>query len=154
MDVDSIETVYTELLKQVIRKKKFKNLLHKKRYLVAVDGTQKYVMDECWDKRYPRRKVRGKDGEYEYYAYVLEAVLIFANGMVLPLMSTFLENSPELEAIENDEQWKQDCELNAFYRLAKRLKKPFPNCTLPCYWMGCMQTGRLWKFAVKTNGTS
>lgn len=127
MDVDCIETVYTDLLKQVIRKKKFKNLLHKKRYLVAVDGTQKYVVDECWDKRYLRREVRGKDGEYEYYAYVLEAVLIFANGMVLPLMSEFLENSPELEAIENNEAWKQDCELKAFYRLAKRLKKTFPK---------------------------
>ncbi len=44
MDVDCIETVYTDLLKQVIRKKKFKNLLHKKRYLVAVDGTQKYLL--------------------------------------------------------------------------------------------------------------
>ncbi len=127
MDVDSIEAAYTELLKQNIRKKRFKNLLHKNRYLVAVDGTQKYVMDECWDNRYPRRAVRGKDGEYHYYAYVLEAVLIFANGMVLPLMSEFLENSPELEAIENDEAWKQDCELKAFYRLAKRLKKTFPK---------------------------
>lgn len=127
MDVDSIETAYTELLKQNIRKKRFKNLLRKNRYLVAVDGTQKYFMGECWNERYLRRAVRGKDGEYHYYAYVLEAVLIFANGMVLPLMSEFLENSPELETIENNETWKQDCELKAFYRLAKRLKKTFPK---------------------------
>ncbi len=32
MDVDSIETAYHELLKQNIRKKRFKNMLHKKRY--------------------------------------------------------------------------------------------------------------------------
>jgi len=118
--VGQLETIYIDTLKGLIRKKRFKNLLHKDRYLVAIDGTQKYVMDECGDKRYLRRKIKGKDGEYQYYAHVLEAVLIFANGMVLPLMSEFLENSLELEVIENDEKWKQDCELKAFYRLAKR----------------------------------
>jgi hypothetical protein len=51
---------------------------------------------------YLRRKIRGKDGEYQYYAYVLEAVLLFLGGMVLPLVSVFLENSAELETIEND----------------------------------------------------
>lgn len=127
LDVAEIETIYIDLLRKLIRKKKFQNFLHQKRYLVAVDGTQKYVMNECWDERYLRRKIRGKDGEYQYYAYVLEAVLILSNGMVLPLMSIFLENSAELEAVENDEEWKQDCELKAFYRLAKRLKQEFPK---------------------------
>ncbi|MFO7952891.1 MAG: hypothetical protein R6U91_08855, partial [Bacillota bacterium] len=55
---------------------------------------------------------------------------ILSNGMVLPLLSEFLENSPELEAIENAEQWKQDCELKGFYRLAERLKKEFPKLNL------------------------
>jgi len=145
MDVDSIETVYNELLKQSIRQKRFKNLLHKKRYLLAVDGTLKYVMDECWDKRFLRRKVRGKDGEYKYYAYVLEAVLIFTNGMVLPFMSEFLKNSPELEAIENNEQWKQDCELKAFYRLAKRLKKTFPKLPVTLLLDGLYANGPVMK---------
>lgn len=145
MDVDSIETAYHELLKQNMRKKRFKNLLNKKRYLVSVDGTQKYVMDECWDNCYPRRAVQGKDGEYHYYAYVLEAVLIFANGMVLPLMSEFLKNSPELEAIENDEAWKQDCELKAFYRLAKRLKKTFPKLPVTLLLDGLYANGPVMK---------
>lgn len=127
IDVTKIEIIYIDMLRKLIRKKKFQNLLQQKRYVVAVDGTQKYVMEECWDERYLRRKVRGKDGEYQYYAYVLEAVLIFSNGMVLPLMSIFLENNKELEAIEDKEKWKQDCELKAFYRLAKRLKKEFPK---------------------------
>lgn len=127
IDVAKIEIIYIDMLRKLIRKKKFQNLLQQKRYVVAVDGTQKYVMDECWDERYLRRKVRGKDGECQYYAYVLEAVLIFSNGMVLPLMSIFLENNKELEAIEDKEKWKQDCELKTFYRLAKRLKKEFPK---------------------------
>lgn len=130
IEVAKIETIYIQMLKKLIRKKKFQNLLQQKRYLVAVDGTQKYIMNECWDERYLRRKVKGKDDEYQYYAYVLEAVLIFSNGMVLPLMSVFLENSKEQETIENDEEWKQDCELKAFYRLARRLKQEFPKLPL------------------------
>jgi len=143
MDVGQIETLYNDMLRNLIRKKTFKDLLHKKRYLVAVDGTQKYVMDECWDERYPRRKIWDKDGnfKYQYYAYVLEAVLIFSNGMVLPLMSVFLENSPELEAIENDEEWKQDCELKAFYRLAKRLKQKYPKLPLTLLMDGLYANG-------------
>jgi len=49
------------------------------------------------------------------------------NGMVLPFLSEFLENSMELEEIESDEEWKQDCELKAFLRLAKRLKKNYQD---------------------------
>ena len=148
MDVTQIEAAYLDLLKKLIRKKTFQNLLHQKRYLVAVDGTQKYVMNECWDERYLRRKV-GKNGEHQYYAYVLEAVLIFSNGMVLPLFSEFLENTPELEAIENDEVWKQDCELSAFHRLAKRLKREFPKLPLTLLLDGLYANGPVMKVCLK-----
>jgi hypothetical protein len=149
MDVSKIETAYIQILKKLIRKKKFQNLLHQKRYLVAVDGTQKYIMDECWDKRYLRRKTKGEDGDYQYYAYVLEAVLVFSNGMILPLMSEFLENSSELEAIENDEDWKQDCELKAFYRLAKRIKKEFPKLPITLLLDGLYAKGPVIELCIK-----
>jgi hypothetical protein len=151
MDVSQIETLYLDMLKQLIRKKTFKSLLHKNRYLVAVDGTQKYVMNECWDERYPKRKVRGKEGEYKYYVYVLEAVLILSNGMVLPLMSVFLDNSLALEHIENDEEWKQDCELKAFYRLAKRLKTKFPKLPLTLLLDGLYAKGPVMEICFKNN---
>jgi ferredoxin len=155
-DVETIESIYIDLLKQLIAKKKFKHLLHKGRYLVAVDGTQKYVMSECADERYLRRSVPGTENEYQYYAYVLEAVLIFSNGMVLPLLSEFLENSPELERIENDDKWKQDCELKAFYRLAARLKRMFPRLRLTLLLDGLYANGPVmeicrknkWGFAI------
>jgi hypothetical protein len=156
IDVAMIESIYIDLLKQLIAKKKFKHLLHKGRYLVAVDGTQKYVMSECADERYLRRRVPGTENEYQYYAYVLEAVLIFSNGMVLPLLSEFLENSPELERIENDDKWKQDCELKAFYRLAARLKRIFPRLRLTLLLDGLYANGPVmeicrrnrWGFAI------
>lgn len=149
MDVSKIETAYIQILKKLIRKKKFQNLLHQKRYLVAIDGTQKYIMDECWDERYLCRKVKDKDGDYKYYACVLEAVLVFSNGMVLPLMSEFLENNSELEAIENDEEWKQDCELKAFYRLAKRIKKEFPKLPITLLLDGLYANGPVIELCIK-----
>jgi len=149
IDLDQLENIYIDMLRGLIRKKKFKNLLNNNRYLVAVDGTQKYVMAHCWDPRYLKRKIRGKDDEYHYYAYVLEAVLIFSNGMVLPLMSEFLENSSELESIESDEKWKQDCELKAFYRLAERLKKEFPKLKLTLLLDGLYAKGPVMKTCFK-----
>lgn len=106
-------------------------------------------MDTCHDERYLRRKIH--DGEYQYYAYVLEAVLVFSNGMVLPLMSEFLENTPELEAIENDEEWKQDCELKAFYRLAARIKKRFPRLAITLLLDGLFANGPAIDLCLKNN---
>lgn len=148
MDVAQIETIYNDLLRDLIRKKTFRKLLHKKRYLIAIDGTQKYIMKECWDERYLHRTV-GKDGKQQYYAYVLEAVLIFSNGMVLPLRSEFLENSPELEKITDDKEWKQDCELKAFYRLARRLKKEFPRLPLTLLLDGLYAKGPVLEICLK-----
>lgn len=149
IDVEQIQTTYVELLKQLIRKKIFKELLHNKRYLVAIDGTQKYAMDEQWDERFLRRKIKGGDGEYQYYAYVLEAVLVFTNGMVIPLVSTFLENSEELEAIETYEDWKQDCEKKAFYRLAEQLKKYFPKLRITLLLDGLYANGPIFELCRK-----
>lgn len=141
MDVVRIEDEYMGLLRKLIRKKTFRNLLHRKRYLVAMDGTQKYVMPEQWDPRYLRRRIQGKKDEYQYYAYVLEAVLVFANEMVLPLLSEFLENSKALESIEDEEKWKQDCERKAFHRLAGRLKKQFPKLPITLLLDGLYANG-------------
>lgn len=149
IDLEQLENIYIDMLRGLIRKKKFKNLLQNNRYLVAIDGTQKYVMTRCWDPRYLKRKICGKDGQYQYYAYVLEAVLIFSNGMVLPLMSEFLENTSELESIEKDEDWKQDCELKSFYRLAERLKKEFPKLKLTLLLDGLYANGPVMKTCLR-----
>jgi hypothetical protein len=141
IDVSQIEMVYTDLLRKLIIKKTFQNMLLHKRYLIAIDGTQKYRMSEQWDSRYLRRKIKGEDGEYQYYAYVLEAVLVFTNGMVLPLISEFLENSEELERVEDEEEWKQDCERKAFHRLAQRIKKQFPKLAITLLLDGLYANG-------------
>ena len=58
----------------------------------------------------------------QYFVYVLEASLAFHNGLVIPLLSEFLEY-----AKGDTEADKQDCELRAFARLSERLKALFPR---------------------------
>jgi len=78
--------------------------------LVVIDGT---LQD------------RGRDtpGKLARYRYVVEAKLVGPEGTMFPLMTEFVNvRDPILE--------KEDCELNAFRRLAKRLKAEFPRQAL------------------------
>ena len=64
---------------------------------------------------------RTKNVVTKYYKYVLEAKLVFGN-IVINIDSEWIENK-EL----NSENEKQDCEVNAFKRMAPRLKKNYPK---------------------------
>lgn len=116
------------LVQQLIRQKKFSRYLISHCYPIAIDGTQKLQRDWLWAEECLERQVQTKqeDGTVgtrpQYYVYVLEAKLAFANGMTIPLFSDFLDYSTG-----DQEKNKQDCELKAFYRLAERLKEYFPR---------------------------
>jgi len=87
-------------------------------FLVAVDGTGVLTFgarhcDYCLTKKL-------HNGKTLYYHPALEAKLVTANGFAFSLMTEFIENlDPQAD--------KQDCELQAFYRLSKRLKARFPH---------------------------
>ncbi len=129
IDVSQIEQAHVELVNQFIRNKKFCRHLINNGYPIAIDGSQKTAFAILWDEHLLQRKSKRKtdigadeEPDYEYYVYVLEASLSFRNGMVIPLMSEFLEYQPG-----EGEQSKQDCEQKAFHRLAARIKKAFPR---------------------------
>ena len=120
--VEEIEESMLELFEHLVKKKKFRNYLINKNYVIAIDGSQKFMRTEPWAKEPLVRHV-GKDKQAQYYVYVIEAVVIFENGITLPLMSEFLNNE-EYRDVSSD---KQDCERKAFYRFAQRIKKRFPK---------------------------
>ena len=64
---------------------------------------------------------RTRDGKTKYYKYVLEAKVVFGN-IVISIDSEWIENTSL-----NNENQKQDCEVNAFKRIACRIKKTFPK---------------------------
>ena len=129
IDVGQIEQAQIDLINGLIRNKKFTRYRINNCYPIGIDGTQKIAFLELWDERLLQRRIGPKvepdsdqEQRYQYYLYVLEASLCFRNGMVIPLMSEFLE----YEAGEG-EQRKQDCESKAFHRLSARIKKAFPR---------------------------
>lgn len=94
--------------------------LLEKYYLIAVDGSgiiasQKKHCERCL---YKTEKKTGKI--LYYYHSIVDSVLAIEAGMTVPLISDFLEN-------ENPRASKQDCEQNAFKRIAAKLKKEFPR---------------------------
>ena len=118
IEVEQIQECLMELLQDLIRRKKFRNHLINRRYLVAVDGTQKFFRDYQWEPEALKRHVGGEERIPQYYVYALESVLILDNGIVLPVLTEILENKDWVEG-----QTKQDCESKAFYRLAGKLLK-------------------------------
>lgn len=122
IEISELEQIIKYIITRLIRSKmldKFK--IRNMYYLVVVDGTglatsrMKYN-DNCLTKR-----KTNKDGEeyIEYSTYVLEAKLVIGN-MVFSIGSEFVENA-------NENETKQDCETNAFKRLAARIKKEYPR---------------------------
>jgi hypothetical protein len=116
-----IETLKAELVRGLLRKKFLRKYrLFGQSYLVVIDGT--HVMDvpeghcdHCLHQTFKNHRVR-------YFHHVLEAKLVGDNGLCLSLATEWIENA---EAYE-----KQDCELNAFARLAKTLKRRYPRLSI------------------------
>lgn len=126
IEIKKIEEAQIQLLKKIIKNKKFRKYLVDNKYRIAIDGTQKLSRKgECTDE-YLIRHV-GADKEVQSYIYVLEAVLVLGNGMVIPFMSEFLTNTDIGNETSSAEQRKNDCERRAFRRLAKRIKEAFPR---------------------------
>jgi hypothetical protein len=118
LEIDHIQAVVTGMTETLIRKK----VLYSYRllgiyFIVAFDGTGTISFDH---RHCPHCLTRTRNGKTLYYHPVLEAKLLSSNGFAFSLMTEFIENP-------GDKVTKQDCELKAFYRLAKRLKTYFPR---------------------------
>ncbi|MEI6987370.1 MAG: transposase family protein [Rhodospirillaceae bacterium] len=125
-NVQEIELALIDLVGKLIRRKKFKRFLINNCYPIAIDGSRKVTFSGLWSEGLLQQRISGSeengDAEYQYYIYVLEASICLHNGMVIPLMSEFLDFR------EGDvDRNKQDCETRAFHRLAERIKKAFPR---------------------------
>ena len=140
IEVQALEETHVELLRRWIRNKKFRRYLIAQCYPRAIDGTQKLVRCGQWlGEEWLGRRHQTADGErVQQYVYVLEANLVFHNGVSLPLLSEFL-NYAEGEPDDH----KQDCELKAFYRLTARLKAYFPRLPILLLLDGLYPNGPL-----------
>lgn len=145
IEVHDIESALIELVRNLIRNKKFVRYLVNNRYPIAIDGTQKCVRDVLWAEECLEREVgKGDDSQRHYYVYVLEASLAFADGMTIPVMSEILSYS------EGDtDTKKQDCEQKAFKRLARRLKGEFAHLSIMVLLDGLYPNGPIMELCRK-----
>lgn len=88
-------------------------------YMIAVDATGGVSSDK--DLFGCGLKKESKNGIITYLYPVLEAKLVTENGFCISLATERIVN-------DNDMPYdKQDCEQNAFKRLAQKLKQAFPR---------------------------
>jgi hypothetical protein len=87
-------------------------------FLVAIDGVHLFTR-KGEHKNSTKKTINGEI--YSSY-YALEAKVVTEDGMGFSLATVFIETGEEYD--------KEDCELNAFYRLAEILKERFPRLSL------------------------
>jgi len=118
LEPEELYKVRHKMANRIIRMKALdKFRLLGKYFMVAVDATGLVVYKE---RHCPHCLTKSKDGKVIYYYHnVLEAKIVTDIGLTVSVESEFIQNS--------DGVTKQDCELAAFYRLAPRLKKRFPQ---------------------------
>ena len=139
IDVAELEEIHIGWINKLIRRKKFRRYLIGGYYPIAIDGSQKFTRNTLWDDQPLQRTVgSGEASNTQYFVYVLEASLSFRNGLVIPLLSEFLEYD------KGDKEYdKQDCELRAFTRLSARIKKLFPYLQIVLLLDGLYANGPL-----------
>ena len=122
LKINELRKIQKYMVTKMIRSKMFDKYRYKGKYFqIVIDGTGIMSFKERHCKHCLKRTYnKGTEEEKTiYYHYVLEAKLVVGD-IVISLDSEFVEN--EKEDIE-----KQDCEIKAFYRMAKRIKKEYPK---------------------------
>ncbi len=122
VEVEELRKIQKYMVNKLIRSKMFeKYRCMNKYYQIVIDGTHLLTFKERHCKHCLKRvHNRGTADEYtQYYHYVLEAKLVVGD-IVISLDTEFVEN-------EKEDVSKQDCEIKAFYRMAKRIKKDYPK---------------------------
>ncbi len=129
--MDTVEELFRQLPQEELEQLKpillgelmAKKVLHKfkvlgKSFIIAIDGVHlaTYEADYCGACLHKT----SKKGKTKYFHYALEAKLLTSSGLSLSVATEWIANTEQ-------EYDKQDCELKAFGRLAKTLKRYFPR---------------------------
>ena len=148
LDVGAVEEKLLRLVEILIdRKVLYPWRLLDRYYVLALDGTGTVC--------FPQRHCPHCLTKTIYYHNVLQAGIVTPAGLVFPLLAQFIENPEPPEGV-SAEQYKQDCETKAFYRLAPRLAQRFPRLPLVLVMDGLYATGPVfelcrrygWKFLI------
>ena len=119
ININELRNIQKYIVKTLIRSKMFDKFKYNGAFQLIFDGTGLSNHDYNLNNNCLIRK--HKDGKVSYYKYVLECKLVVGN-IIISLDSEFIENEKMLT-----EKQKQDCEIKAFKRMIKRIKKNYPK---------------------------
>ena len=119
LDINEIENIRKYIVKALIRSKMFDKYRYNGAFQLLVDATGVSSHDYNLNGNCIVKK--SKNGVIKYYKQVLE-VKIVVGKIVISLDTEWIENE-EMQT----EKKKQDCEINAFKRMAPRIKKNYPK---------------------------
>jgi len=116
--IEELEKLKVKIIKKLIKDKRLDLFRMEGHFRIAIDATQIYSFSEKHCEHCLKTEL--SNGSVIWSHKILEAKLVAENGFSLSICSEPIENI-------NGVYLKQDCELNAFYRLEKKLKQSFPR---------------------------
>ena len=116
---DELRDIQKYIVKTLISSKMFDKYKYNNYFQLVVDGTG--LSNHAYNLNDNCLKRKHKDGKISYYKYILECKLI-VGPLVISVDSERIENDTSLS-----EKEKQDCEIKAFERMAKRIKSNYPK---------------------------
>lgn len=119
LDIEEIRNIRKYMVKALIRSKMFDKYRYNGTFQLLVDATGISSHDYNLNNNCIIKK--SKNGIIKYHKQVLEAKIV-AGNIVISLDTEWIEN-----ADMKTEKKKQDCEINAFKRMAPRIKKEYPK---------------------------
>ena len=119
LNIEEIRNIRKYMVKSLIRSKMFDKYRYNGAFQLLVDATGISSHDYNLNNNCIIKK--SKNGIIKYYKQVLEAKIVVGN-IVISLDTEWIEN-----ADMKTEKKKQDCEINAFKRMAPRIKKEYPK---------------------------
>ena len=119
LDMKEIRNIRKYMVKALIRSKMFDKYRYNGAFQLIVDATG----ISCHDYNLNNNCIikKSKNGIIKYYKQVLEAKIV-VGSIVISLDTEWIENVDM-----KTEKEKQDCEINAFKRMAPRIKKEYPK---------------------------
>lgn len=130
---EELEEVQVKMIGKLLRNRVLEGYrLLGKYHTVAIDGVHTHSFDykHCEHCLVKEDKLTGKK---VWMHMKLQASLVTSTGLCLGMASEWIENEPNYN--------KQDCEIKAFYRLAKRLRVLYPKLPM-CVLLDALYAGQ------------
>jgi len=134
---EPVAQMRTAMARRLIRMKGLDSARLLGHVVVGLDGTghlafRRQHCDHCLVQEHGDRSY--------YYHQVLEAKRVGPSGLAVSVGTEFIDNTlvGPRPADSGEQEWKQDCELKAFQRLAPELKQALPQTRL------CISGGNLY----------